>query len=200
MNKRVHEIAKERGVPSRAVLERLRAAGVEVKAASSSVDEALASRVLDGVTQDGGRDGAPESASAAPAARETGGDKPEEQSAPPQAASRPEATRDAATAGPARQQAPGGPSRPQTDSGGARPQPQPEAPRTQASSDAGRQYKRPTRDSLQGERAPGSAGGRRRVVIDSQASRRTPGGAPTIQPPRQDFAARRDPRDRSGRG
>src|SRR6476469_1399801 len=35
--------------------------------------------------------------------------------------------------------------------------------------------RRPTRSSLQGERAPGSAGGVRRVVIDSQASRR-PGG------------------------
>src|SRR5829696_9038892 len=31
---------------------------------------------------------------------------------------------------------------------------------------------RPTRDSLQGERTPGAAGSRRRVVIDSQASRR----------------------------
>ena len=39
-------------------------------------------------------------------------------------------------------------------------------------------HKRPTRDSLQGERAPGAAGGRRRVVIDSQASRRAPGGGP----------------------
>src|SRR5204862_790922 len=56
---------------------------------------------------------------------------------------------------------------------------------------AGRQYKRPTRDSLQGERAPGSAGGRRRVVIDSQASRRTPGGAPTVQPPRRQRRGRR---------
>jgi translation initiation factor IF-2 len=38
--------------------------------------------------------------------------------------------------------------------------------------------KRPTRSSLQGERAPGNAGGVRRVVIDSQAARRTdgPGG------------------------
>jgi translation initiation factor IF-2 len=36
--------------------------------------------------------------------------------------------------------------------------------------------KRPTRSSLQGERAPGAAGGMRRVVIDSQAARRGPGG------------------------
>src|SRR6201995_6193196 len=45
-NKRVHEIAKERGLAAKDVLARLKAAGVEVKAASSSVDEALASRVL----------------------------------------------------------------------------------------------------------------------------------------------------------
>jgi translation initiation factor IF-2 len=42
------------------------------------------------------------------------------------------------------------------------------------------QHKRPTRDSLQGEHAPAAAAGgaRRRVVIDSQASRRAPGGGP----------------------
>src|SRR6478609_2010294 len=46
MNKRVHEIAKERGLPARDVLEKLRAAGVNVKAASSSVDEAVAIKAL----------------------------------------------------------------------------------------------------------------------------------------------------------
>ncbi len=56
---------------------------------------------------------------------------------------------------------------------------------------------RPTRDSLQGERAPGNAGGRRRVVIDSQASRRAaggpggPGGPPPNQPPRRQRRGRR---------
>jgi translation initiation factor IF-2 len=53
---------------------------------------------------------------------------------------------------------------------------------------------RPTRDSLQGERAPGNAGGRRRVVIDSQASRRSPGGGgpgPSNQPPRRQRRGRR---------
>jgi translation initiation factor IF-2 len=52
---------------------------------------------------------------------------------------------------------------------------------------------RPTRDSLQGERAPGNAGGRRRVVIDSQASRRAPGGGPpqSNQPPRRQRRGRR---------
>ena len=66
------------------------------------------------------------------------------------------------------------------------PQPRPER------SESG-EHKRPTRDSLQGERAPGSAGGRRRVVIDSQASRRasTGGGAQQNQPPRRQRRGRR---------
>src|ERR1019366_5173572 len=46
MNKRVHEIAKERGLPAKEVLPRLKAAGLDVKAASSSVDETAAQRVL----------------------------------------------------------------------------------------------------------------------------------------------------------
>jgi translation initiation factor IF-2 len=46
MNKRVHEIAKERGLPAKEVLEKLKAAGVDVKAASSSVDENVALRAL----------------------------------------------------------------------------------------------------------------------------------------------------------
>jgi translation initiation factor IF-2 len=43
-----------------------------------------------------------------------------------------------------------------------------------ASTADGEHKQRPTRDSLQGERSPGNAGGRRRVVIDAQASRRNP--------------------------
>jgi translation initiation factor IF-2 len=46
MNKRVHQIAKERGLASKDVLERLRAAGVDVKAASSNVDEDVALKIL----------------------------------------------------------------------------------------------------------------------------------------------------------
>src|SRR5882724_10704188 len=37
--KRVHEIAKERGIPSKEVLAVLQKAGLDVKAAASSVDE-----------------------------------------------------------------------------------------------------------------------------------------------------------------
>jgi translation initiation factor IF-2 len=68
------------------------------------------------------------------------------------------------------------------------------APEAKADGDAA--HKRPTRDSLQGERTPGAAGGRRRVVIDSQASRRAPGGGPgggpgPNQPPRRQRRGRR---------
>ncbi len=59
MNKRVHEIAKERGLQSKEVIEKLRAAGIDVKAASSNVDEAQALRVL------GNGDGAGPTADAA---------------------------------------------------------------------------------------------------------------------------------------
>jgi translation initiation factor IF-2 len=132
MNKRVHEIAKERGLQAKDVLERLKAAGVEVKAVSSSVDEAVATRVL------GNGDSAA--------------------SAPPTSAA---------------------------------PAPAPADPATKPTNGE-TAHKRPTRDSLQGERAPGTAGGRRRVVIDSQASRRASGGNPqSNQPPRRQRRGRR---------
>ncbi len=38
--KRVHEIAKEHGLSSKELLEKLAAAGIEAKAAASSVEEA----------------------------------------------------------------------------------------------------------------------------------------------------------------
>jgi translation initiation factor IF-2 len=44
--KRVHEIAKERGLSSKELIARLREAGVEVKAAASAIDEAVVARVL----------------------------------------------------------------------------------------------------------------------------------------------------------
>ena len=50
--KRVHEIAKEQGLSSKELLEKLKAAGVEAKAAASSVEEAAALKAL-------GADGAP---------------------------------------------------------------------------------------------------------------------------------------------
>ena len=46
--KRVHEIAKEQGMSSADVLTKLRAAGIDVTAAASTVDEAEALRALGG--------------------------------------------------------------------------------------------------------------------------------------------------------
>jgi len=169
MNKRVHEIAKERGLAPKEVLARLKAAGVEVKAASSSVDEQVAQRVLNGGSVGG--DSAP-----------NGGGQ--------------------ATAAPAARAAPNGQTAAAADAPAA---PAPDAPAASdgappaADADAAAQAggdsapKRPTRDSLQGERAPGNAGGRRRVVIDSQASRRAAGGGPpqSNQPPRRQRRGRR---------
>jgi translation initiation factor IF-2 len=68
----------------------------------------------------------------------------------------------------------------------------------------GKGSQRPTRSSLSGERAPGAGGSRRRVVIDSQASRRQGAGGP-VQPPRRPRRGRRrrgtyeepQPQDRS---
>jgi translation initiation factor IF-2 len=155
MKKRVHEIAKQHGLPTKDVLARLKAAGVDVKASSSSVDEATAARVLG-------------NGSAAPA--------------PAQAS--PPAARDSATAVSATPDSVPGDGAAPSDGAAL-------------GADGEASHKRPTRDSLQGERAPGTAGGRRRVVIDSQASRRTPGGG---GPPQSNQPPRRQRRGRRRRG
>ncbi len=166
MNKRVHEIAKERGLPAKEVLEKLKAAGIEVKAASSSVDETVALRALD----NGGSQ--PAEAPKKAARKKSAAEANPAPAAQPPAAAKPAADGD-------RADAPQADEAPQAGNG--------ERPAARA------EHKRPTRDSLQGERAPGSAGGRRRVVIDSQASRRAPGGAPaqSNQPPRRQRRGRR---------
>jgi translation initiation factor IF-2 len=190
MNKRVHEIAKQHGLPAKDVLARLKAAGLDVKASSSSVDEATAERVLG----NGGSAGAKAPAAAqasAPAkasgsarttAKAPGPVKATEAPATPVAAAAPVAAATVAAPVEDASSAPdGGSGSPDGADAGAR----------GGGSDA---HKRPTRDSLQGERAPGTPGGRRRVVIDSQASRRAAGsGGPgqSNQPPRRQRRGRR---------
>ncbi len=198
MSKRVHEIAKERGLAPKELLQQLQAAGLKVKAVSSSVDEADALRVLG----NGGGDGAgkaqasaPE-APAKPARGDSAGKRGEERRPRSQApAARAEAGAARADATAARAETPAAP-----PAGQEAPAARSEAPARPAGdaprrSDGGEgAHKRPTRDSLQGERAPGNAGGRRRVVIDSQASRRTTtGGGPpqSNQPPRRQRRGRR---------
>ncbi len=69
--KRVHEIAKERGLTSKEVIAKLQAAGVEVKAAASSVEEDVAAKALDGGSAPAAeKPAAPAKAEAAPKAEE----------------------------------------------------------------------------------------------------------------------------------
>ncbi len=199
MNKRVHEIAKERGLPAKDVLARLKAAGIEVKASSSSVDEDVAKRVLANgdatAPADGAKAEAEDAKSKAPAAErsksKTTGDGGGKRKAPAAKAQSQPAPASASAPGqaPAAQTAAAEPPAPTREQ---EPVAQAEAARGQSAEHA---HKRPTRDSLQGERAPGNAGGRRRVVIDSQASRRAPGGGggpqQSNQPPRRQRRGRR---------
>ncbi|MGI8631179.1 MAG: translation initiation factor IF-2 [Solirubrobacterales bacterium] len=66
--KRVHEIAKERGIPSKEVIAALQAAGHDVKVAASSVDVDVANRALDG----GGEEPAPPAEAPAAASSASG--------------------------------------------------------------------------------------------------------------------------------
>jgi translation initiation factor IF-2 len=178
MAKRVHEIAKEHGIAAKELLDRLHAAGVQVKAVSSNVDEEVALRVLGN-----GQPGAAEEPR--PQATPTPAQEPATEARPapsepvakaaPAAQARPAAQAESAAQPTAEARAPDAPPAGDTRSGGRA------------------DHRRPTRDSLQGERAPGAAGGRRRVVIDSQASRRaSAGGAPPAnQPPRRQRRGRR---------
>jgi translation initiation factor IF-2 len=178
--RRVHEIAKEHGLSSRELLAKLNAAGVEAKAAASSVEEAAALKAI-------GVGGKPASPNGAPAAEPKRAPLAQ---APPAggAASAPAGERPRASAAPPPA---GAPPRPAATAPGA-PLAAPPAPTAGASGPAGAERVRPTRDSRTGERTPGDVGpgGRRRVVIDSQASRRQQSG-PANQPQRRPRRGRR---------
>jgi translation initiation factor IF-2 len=200
--KRVHEIAKEQGLSSKELLEKLKAAGVEAKAAASSVEEAVALKVLSAA---GASNGAPaaaqakvrgSAATAAPpaavgagkAATPTAPDKPSAPAAkaPPAAlAGQASVATPTPDGGPATVAVDGSPLA-QADPSAANAAAEPGSPLP-----AGERV-RPTRDSRTGERTPGDVGpgGRRRVVIDSQASRRQQGG-PANQPQRRPRRGRR---------
>jgi translation initiation factor IF-2 len=183
--KRVHEIAKEQGLSSKELLDKLKAAGVEAKAAASSIDEAAALKAL-------GINGSSASSSTAAPVKSAPSAPPTTTTAPASSAAAPGAP--AATASSAQTAAPA-----PTAAAGA---PAPAAPAegtpaagAEATGEAGQaagDRVRPTRDSRQGERTPGGVGpgGRRRVVIDSQASRRQQGG-PSNQPQRRPRRGRR---------
>jgi translation initiation factor IF-2 len=198
--KRVHEIAKEHGVSSKELLEKLKAAGVEAKAAASSVEESAALKALgvSGASSNGGSATAAPAepaASAPPAAKAPATKAPAAKapSAKPPTAKAP--TAKAPASGAATAEAPAAPASvaaPAPGASAAASSPQPPAPAGSASSQSSAERVRPTRDSRTGERTPGDIGpgGRRRVVIDSQASRRQQGG-PSNQPQRRPRRGRR---------
>jgi translation initiation factor IF-2 len=192
--KRVHEIAKEQGLSSKELLEKLHAAGVEAKAAASSVEETLALKALGGspstsAAKNGTAPTAAASAPATPAPSKAAPSAPTpsaKAAAPAPAASAPPAPAAAApTTTPAPAAAP-----PAAAPGASTAAPAAPAPGAPAGPAGDRV--RPTRDSRTGERTPGDIGpgGRRRVVIDSQASRRQQGG-PANQPQRRPRRGRR---------
>jgi translation initiation factor IF-2 len=214
--KRVHEIAKEQGLSSKELLEKLKAAGVEAKAAASSVEEAVALKAL-GANGDGAAGNGAPAATKSQAATATaappvavattttsppaaGADKPPTPSTPAAtaqgSATPPASPAPAAPAGQSPSAAPAaippnGSPAPATGAPGASAAADADVTPQPAAGAAGERV-RPTRDSRTGERTPGGVGpgGRRRVVIDSQASRRQQGG-PANQPQRRPRRGRR---------
>ena len=146
--KRVHEIAKELGMTSKDLLVVLNAAGVEAKAAASSVDEAEAKAAL--------AKGSPAAVAkpAKEAAKSAAAPVPPASDAP-QAKAKPKAAPDA---------------KPRADPAPAKKGAAPTPPKAEESA------QRPTRDA--GDAGAAGAPGKRRVVIDSQANRRPAQGGP----------------------
>src|SRR3954451_21692663 len=188
--KRVHELAKQYDMPMPEVVQRLQAYGIEVKAAATAVDEKLAGAALTGKPKPKEvANGAAAKKQAQPVVQQRAGFGHGTARAP-RADNLPKA-KPAKPAKPTEGSGPG-----QQRNGGQQRPPQGGRP-------ADGQRQRPTRSSLQGERAPGAGGGVRRVVIDSQASRRQgpgggpggpgggPGGGPPNRPPRRRGGRRR---------
>jgi translation initiation factor IF-2 len=182
--KRVHELAKQYDMPSSEVVKRLAAYGIEVKAAASAVDEVIADAAL------------------------TGKPKPKTESNGAQQQQRQQMVQPRAGFGHGTARAPRPANRPapppdqqqqqqRPDGRNGQGQQRPERPAEPGRDGGGERRQRPTRSSLQGERAPNAGGGVRRVVIDSQASRRGPGGGPGGGP--AGGPPQRPPRRRGGR-
>jgi translation initiation factor IF-2 len=188
--KRVHEIAKAQGLSTKELLAALNAAGIEAKVAASSVDEELALTAI-------GSNGAGKSATATkPKASPPKTTEAKAQAVKPKRAEAPPAEKLARK--PAAEPAPAA-AQPQAAAAAAEPlaaavaEAEPSSAEQIVESSPGEAARaaeaarsRPTRDSRTGEQRPGAVGpgGRRRVVIDSQASRRQAGG-PAAQPVRR---------------
>src|SRR5215217_117361 len=200
--KRVHELAKQYDMPSAEVMKRLNDYGLKVKASASAVDEEEAERALTGKPPRQESNGKAQTAEQrAPQQTGMGFDRPATETARQRLEERQQRAQAAQQARASAQQEkqqpktdrPARPDGPRRDDGQQAPRPQQDG--------GGERRQRPTRSSLQGERAPGAAGGVRRVVIDSQASRRSPGGpgggpgggppGPQRRPPRRGGRRRR---------
>ena len=167
--KRVHEIAKAQGLTSKELLVKLKAAGIDAKAAQSSVEESQALAALRG--GEGG------TATKAPPAEAEAKAKPEAKSAgKPKTDGKPAQV--AQSAKPAQAQAPGQ----------AKPAPQ-------SASNAKAEAVRPVPARSGDGAAKGGGKKRRRVVIDSQAARRDhiAKNQPPPRPPRRRGGRRRRP-------
>jgi translation initiation factor IF-2 len=184
--KRVHELAKQYDMPSAEVMKRLNAYGLKVKASASAVDEDEAERALTGKPPRQDSNGKPDDQERQRQPQQTGMgfDRPATETARQRLEERQQ--RAAEQQRSQQQQQPRAERRDRPDGGGqrrdggqgqgqgqAQQQPRPDGG---GGDQGGERRQRPTRSSLQGERAPGAAGGVRRVVIDSQASRRGAGG------------------------
>jgi translation initiation factor IF-2 len=207
--KRVHELAKQYDMPSAEVMKRLNDYGLKVKASASAVDEDEAERALTGKPPRQESNGKPDGQQRPRQPQQTGMgfDRPATETA----RQRLEERQQRAAAAQQRQQQPRGEGKKDRPDGGQRrdgaqgqggqQQQRPDRGPGGGGGGDGERRQRPTRSSLQGERAPGAAGGVRRVVIDSQASRRGPGGpgggpgggppGPQRRPPRRGGRRRR---------
>jgi translation initiation factor IF-2 len=196
--KRVHELAKQYDMPMPEVVKRLQAYGIEVKAAATAVDEKLADAALTGKAKP--KEASNGAKKAQPVVQQRAGFGHGTARAPRAENLAPKPPRDGEAGAGAGQR---GGQAPRSGNGAGAGQGGPRRDGAGAGGAGGGQRQRPTRSSLQGERAPGTAGGVRRVVIDSQASRRQgpgggpggpgggPGGGPPNRPPRRRGGRRR---------
>jgi translation initiation factor IF-2 len=171
--KRVHEIAKQQGLSSKEVLAALKDAGIDAKAAASSVEESDALAAI----KSNGAAAKPAKAAAKPKATAKTTAKP--------AAAKPAAKAAGKTASKPAQEKPAA----------AKAEPAPQA----AAKATPERVAKPVPERPRGTSAPAAAGDsagrkRRRVVIDSQAARRDDmRQAPPMRPPRRRGGRRRRP-------
>jgi translation initiation factor IF-2 len=183
--KRVHEIAKQRGIPSKEVISILQRAGLDVKTAAQSVDENDIAMAF----SNGGKGPTPEQVAQA---QEQRGQAAQQRNQPGTRPGMPRPGQPGSRPGgapPAQGQRPGG-AQPQAAGGGQAPSAQQGGGTAPAQGGGNDRPARPTRAAPPG-RDGGPGGRRRRVVIDSQASRRQQGPPPPQQPPRRGRGRRR---------